>query len=73
MWVPRRRGAAARALLNPLDAAVRRSFIKAFMLDDAVRSEGVGYNPATLIDADRELRDYFAWLAGVTNDTGRSL
>jgi phenylpropionate dioxygenase-like ring-hydroxylating dioxygenase large terminal subunit len=73
VWVSRRRGAAARALLDPLDAAVRRSFIRAFMLDDAVRSEGVGYNPATLIDADRELRDYFAWLAGVTNDTGRSL
>ena len=66
VWVPRRRGAAARALIDPLDAAVRRRFIRAFMDDDAVRAHGVGYNPATLIDADRELRAYFAWLAEVT-------
>jgi phenylpropionate dioxygenase-like ring-hydroxylating dioxygenase large terminal subunit len=65
VWVPRRRWAAARALVDPLDAAVRRRFIRAFMNDDAVRAHGVGYNPATLIDADRELRDYFAWLAGL--------
>jgi phenylpropionate dioxygenase-like ring-hydroxylating dioxygenase large terminal subunit len=69
VWVPRRRGALRRALLDPLDAAVRRSFIRAFMGDDAARSEGVGYNPATLIDADKELRDYFLWLGGVTNRT----
>jgi aminopyrrolnitrin oxygenase len=69
VWVPRRQGAVRRALLDPLDARVRRRFIREFMMDDAVRSDGVGYNPDTLIDADRELRDYFAWLARVTADT----
>ena len=44
----------------------------AFMMDDAVRSDGVEYNPHTLIDADRELRDYFAWLGRVTTGDGRS-
>jgi len=67
--VPKRRSAAARALLDPADAAVRRRFIRAFMDDDAVRARDVGYNPATLIDADRELRDYFAWLAGLNGHT----
>ena len=66
VWVPRRTGAMARTLLDPLDARIRRRFIRAFMLEDAVRSNGVRYNPATLIDADRELRDYMTWLAGVS-------
>jgi nitrite reductase/ring-hydroxylating ferredoxin subunit len=67
VWVPRRRTALRRALLDPLDARVRRGFIRAFMTDDAVRSDGVGYNPETLIDADRELRNYFSWLAGLNS------
>jgi phenylpropionate dioxygenase-like ring-hydroxylating dioxygenase large terminal subunit len=73
VWVPRRRGPLRRALVDPLDALVRRNFIRAFMLDDAVRSDGVGYNPHTLIDADRELRDYFEWLTRLTTEAGRSL
>jgi phenylpropionate dioxygenase-like ring-hydroxylating dioxygenase large terminal subunit len=72
VWVPRRRGLLLRAIVDPIDARVRRSFIRAFMTDDAVRSDGVGYNPNTLIDADRELRDYFAWLGRVTTEAGRS-
>jgi hypothetical protein len=73
VWVPRRRGGAARALLDPIDAGVRRRFIRAFMDDDAVRAHGIGYNPATLIDADRELRDYFSWLAGLNGHTHRHM
>jgi hypothetical protein len=65
VWVPRRAGRLGRSLLDPLDAAIRRWFIRAFMMEDAVRSEGVGYNPATLIDQDRELRNYFEWLAAL--------
>ena len=63
VWVPRRSRPLARVLLDPLDVAVRRSFIRAFVGDDAARSQGIVYNPATLTGADRELRDYFAWLA----------
>jgi phenylpropionate dioxygenase-like ring-hydroxylating dioxygenase large terminal subunit len=72
VWVPRRHGALRRAIVDPVDAHIRRSFIRAFMRDDAVRSDGVGYNPATFIEADRELRDYFTWLARLTREAGRS-
>ena len=62
VWVPRRSGAIARALVDPLDAAVRRSFIRAFMRSDQERSEGIRYTPGTLIGADATLADYFTWL-----------
>jgi phenylpropionate dioxygenase-like ring-hydroxylating dioxygenase large terminal subunit len=65
VWVPRRRGAIGRSLLDPVDAAIRRRFIRAFMTDDAVRGAGSRYNPRTLIGADAVLRDYFDWLAGL--------
>ena len=67
VWVPRRRGALARALVDPVDAMIRRRFIRAFMADDATRSVGVDYNPATLIAADRTLADYMTWLAALGN------
>ena len=63
VWVPRRRGPAA--ALDRLDARVRRSFVRSFLVDDAVRSAGVRYQPSRLIDADRELAAYLRWLAGV--------
>jgi phenylpropionate dioxygenase-like ring-hydroxylating dioxygenase large terminal subunit len=66
VWVPRRGGVVTRALIDPLDAWIRRRFIRAFMTEDAVRSDGVCYNPATLIDADREIRDYMTWLTAVS-------
>jgi hypothetical protein len=67
VWVPRRHGGIARTLIDPIDAFVRRRFIRAFMADDAARSDGVRYNPATLIEADRELARYFDWLIGISN------
>jgi phenylpropionate dioxygenase-like ring-hydroxylating dioxygenase large terminal subunit len=67
VWVPRRRGRVARAAVDPVDAFVRRRFIRAFVADDTTRSDGIRYNPATLIDADRELADYFAWLTNISN------
>jgi hypothetical protein len=65
VWVPRRRGVVARGVLDPFDAFVRRGFIRAFMADDAARSNGVRYNPATLIAADRTMAQYMDWLASV--------
>lgn len=67
VWVPRSRGAVGRALFDPADAAVRRLFIKAFVLADKERSAGIRYNPGSLIDADAVLAAYFQWLA----DTAR--
>jgi len=62
VWVPRHTGAVMGRLIDPIDAWIRRSFIRAFMMDDAMRSDGVRYNPARLIDADRVLVDYMNWL-----------
>jgi phenylpropionate dioxygenase-like ring-hydroxylating dioxygenase large terminal subunit len=75
VWIPRRCRAWSRALLDPLDAAIRRRFIRAFLTEDAVRTDGVRYNPATLIDADREMRAYLDWLATVVGggETGSAL
>ncbi len=62
VWVPRSRGPLGRALFDPVDAAVRRSFIRAFVRADQERSAGIEYNPASLIDADATLARYFEWL-----------
>lgn len=63
VWVRRSRGPAGRLLFDPIDAAVRRSFIRAFVLDDRERSAGIRYDPAAMIAADATLVDYFDWLS----------
>ncbi len=65
VWVQRSSGAVARAIIDPLDAWLRRQFIHAFLMEDAVRSDGVRYNPATVIEADRGLAAYMAWLESI--------
>jgi aminopyrrolnitrin oxygenase len=65
VWVPRRNSAFGR-LIDPIDAAVRRSFIRAFLQPDVSAAAGIRYNPATLIDADRELVAYLRWLGGAS-------
>jgi nitrite reductase/ring-hydroxylating ferredoxin subunit len=67
VWVKRSRSALGRAMFDPLDARVRRSFIYVFVKSDADRSAGARYSPGTLIDADRELAGYFAWLKALSN------
>jgi hypothetical protein len=66
VWVPRRRGKMRRAILDPLDAWIRRR-----SMDDAVRSSGVGYNPATLIDAGDRSRSTSPLLNASTNSPRR--
>jgi phenylpropionate dioxygenase-like ring-hydroxylating dioxygenase large terminal subunit len=63
VWVPRRS-----AWIDPLRAAIRRRFIHAFLQDDASRSDGARYNPATLVDADREMKRYLEWLASLSSN-----
>jgi hypothetical protein len=63
VWVPRRGSRLGRAVIDPVDAAVRRRFIRAFLRTDVTASDGVRYTPATLIEADHELADYMRWLA----------
>ncbi len=62
VWVPRSKTFMGRALIDPLDAWIRRSFIRAFVKSDADRGAGIRYNPAGLIEADKELAAYFEWL-----------
>jgi hypothetical protein len=61
VWVRRRPGAWGRCV-DPLDAALRRAFIRAFVRDDQQRSDGVRFNRATLIPADALLLNYLDWL-----------
>jgi phenylpropionate dioxygenase-like ring-hydroxylating dioxygenase large terminal subunit len=54
-----------RLLWDPVNVAIRRLFIKKFLTSDAIRLNGVRYNPAGLIDADRDMAEYLAWVADV--------
>jgi nitrite reductase/ring-hydroxylating ferredoxin subunit len=67
VFVPRGRTALGRLLADPLRLAVRRLFIKRFLASDAARLQGARYNPRGLIEADRDLADYFHWLAAVSH------
>jgi nitrite reductase/ring-hydroxylating ferredoxin subunit len=69
VWVPRRSGLLH--ALDPVDAMVRRWFIRGFVESDRERSKGIRYNPGSLIDADAVLAGYFKWLAETVN--GESL
>jgi len=72
IWVPRRGGSPSRWIIDPLDALIRRWFIRAFLRPDAERARGLRYNPATLIDADRELDAYLKWLRDACRGSGQA-
>ena len=57
--------AAAFALDENSRDRLRRFFIKKFLSSDAARLDGARYNPHGLIDCDKDLADYFCWLARV--------
>jgi len=65
VFVPRSHSSLARAVFDPLHAAVRRMFIKAFLSEDARRLNGTPYQPQGMIAEDRYLAEYFTWLAQV--------
>jgi phenylpropionate dioxygenase-like ring-hydroxylating dioxygenase large terminal subunit len=58
-----------RIFRDPLHLGLRRLFIKRFLSSDATRLDGARYNPHGLIDEDRDLAEYFQWLAGVARGT----
>jgi phenylpropionate dioxygenase-like ring-hydroxylating dioxygenase large terminal subunit len=60
--VRRSRNPAGRLLWDPVNARVRRFFIRKFLEPDVARSAGTHFNPHRLIAADQCLADYFAWL-----------
>jgi phenylpropionate dioxygenase-like ring-hydroxylating dioxygenase large terminal subunit len=54
------------------NVAVRRLFIKKFLTADAIRLNGVRYNPAGLIAADRDMAQYLSWVANVSHGSPTS-
>jgi len=56
-----------RLLWDPIHVNVRRYFIKKFLTADAKRLNGVRYNAGGFIDADRDMVEYFNWLAKVAH------
>jgi hypothetical protein len=51
------------ALMEPLSLWMRRLFTWGFMRDEFERLRGIRYSPHTLIEADRELIEFFRWAA----------
>jgi phenylpropionate dioxygenase-like ring-hydroxylating dioxygenase large terminal subunit len=51
---------------DPMNVNVRRQFIKQFLTADAIRLNGVRYNPGALIDADHDMAAYLSWVATVS-------
>lgn len=60
-----RRGAnrLARWLYQPISLALRKSFTRGYLVDEAAKLGQPRYLPQHLIAADRELIDYFCWVA----------
>jgi phenylpropionate dioxygenase-like ring-hydroxylating dioxygenase large terminal subunit len=67
VFVPKSRGLLGRIFKDPLHRWIRRFFIRRFLAEDAQRLNGACYNPQGLIEADRDLADYFRWLAVVSH------
>jgi phenylpropionate dioxygenase-like ring-hydroxylating dioxygenase large terminal subunit len=66
VFVPKSATWIGRVLKDHLHAWIRRFFIQQFLASDAQRLNGARYNPHSLIEADRDLADYFRWLAVVS-------
>ena len=70
VFARRSRNPLVRALLTPLSLWLRRLFTRGFLQDDLTRLGGIRYNPASLIDSDRELIEYFRWVAALPRTSG---
>ncbi|HTI71262.1 MAG TPA: Rieske 2Fe-2S domain-containing protein [Candidatus Limnocylindria bacterium] len=62
VWVRRSDNILGRLAFDPLNAAIRRLFIKNFLHADLPRTAGLRYRPGNLIAADAVMADYFHWL-----------
>lgn len=65
VFAPRSRPAAVSALARPVSLWIRRLFTRGFLRDDISRLGGIRYNPQSLIENDRELIEYFKWVASL--------
>lgn len=67
IFVRRREGLGR--VLDPLDARIRRHFVRQFLGADLRVLQGLRFSPASLIEADRTMREYLNWLPGATIPT----
>ena len=65
VFAPRVRNALARVILQPIDLALRRFFTHGYLKDEASRLLGTRYSPGTMIEHDRDMIEYFNWVAGL--------
>jgi phenylpropionate dioxygenase-like ring-hydroxylating dioxygenase large terminal subunit len=65
VFVRRSESRIGRWLVDPIDAFIRRNFIRAFLQPDVERTAGLHYHPRRLIESDRTLREYLEWLEGI--------
>ncbi len=65
VWIPRRENSFAQLWIDPLDAMIRRFFIREFVRADADRSAGLRFHPGRMIAADKVLVEYLRWLQTV--------
>jgi phenylpropionate dioxygenase-like ring-hydroxylating dioxygenase large terminal subunit len=66
IWVKRSQSGLGQALFDPVNAAIRRLFIRTFLRSDLPRLTGLRYQPGKLIAADDILSDYFVWLENIS-------
>jgi hypothetical protein len=65
VFAPRGKNALARAILQPIDLALRRFFTHGYLKDEAGRLLGTRYSPGTMIEHDRDMIEYFNWVAAL--------
>lgn len=62
VWVRRNRNPVTRRLLDPVNALIRRKFVRIFLKSDLGRMSGARFHRRRTIEADEVLREYFEWL-----------
>jgi phenylpropionate dioxygenase-like ring-hydroxylating dioxygenase large terminal subunit len=62
VWVERSQNPLSRRLLDPINAEIRRFFIREFLLSDVTRSSGIRFHPSRMIPEDQVMTDFLHWL-----------
>ena len=68
VFTPKSRSFPGRLFLDPAILAVRRMFTHGYLKDEASRLIGTRYNRTTMIPGDRDMIDYYHWLATLPQD-----
>ncbi|MBN9688687.1 MAG: Rieske 2Fe-2S domain-containing protein [Verrucomicrobia bacterium] len=65
VWTRRSRSSLGRRFFDPVNAAIRRSFIQNFLRSDLGRMSGARYGLGPVLEIDNIVRDYMNWLRKV--------